>query len=143
MPLELLATLVPLGIALVVLVVKFSGLSYSATLQDEKHTITQFLLDFPSEVPTGDVLISTDAKAAFLTLSNTSTIALVEAIGDRFLTRIVSPSDIKNIQMSAGQLKVHFRDFTHPHATYDFAQKVDAERILNWLQSGNAKGISK
>ncbi len=134
MPLELLAILVPLGIALVVLVVKFSGLSHSARLKGEKHAISVFLLDYPSEKPDGKVLISANSNAAFLRLEGVNATGLVEVIGDRFLARIVAPSQIRSARCSGEKLRVRYHDFTHPRAMYQFDSNSQAERALRWLQ---------
>ena len=68
MPLELFAVLVPAGIAIIVLIVRFWGLSHAATLKNSAHVREIFLTDFEGTNPIGECIICADHRAAFLNL---------------------------------------------------------------------------
>lgn len=134
MPLELFAILVPLGIALIVVVVKMSGLSKSAILNDQYHANSVFLKDFEGEEITSETLLTSNRNAALLQMRAENTLGLVEVIGDRFITRILNVGDVRSISNTQGDnLAVDYNDFTHPKANYSFENSEDRAKATGWF----------
>ena len=136
MPLELFAVLVPAGIAIIVLIVRFWGLSHDAILKDASHARKLFLIDFADQNPRGKGIISSDRRAAFLKLDMNKSIGLVEVIGDRFLTRVLYGEDIQSIKGEKfPNLKINYNDFTHPSGNYKFAADDDLKTVTQWINA--------
>ncbi len=136
MPLELFAVLVPAGIAIIFLVVRFWGLSHDATLKDSAHVHEIFLTDFADQKPSGEAIISSDHRAAFLKLDFENSIGLVEVIGDKYLTRILQGEDIRKFNDEKSPcLKINYNDFTHPSGNYKFATDGDLKTAIQWIKA--------
>ncbi len=134
MPLELFAIIVPLGIALIVLAVKFSGLSKSAVLTDSKQAIEVFEADYGGETHKGRALLSANGDAAFIPLAEPSRLGLVEAIGDRYICRVLGPEDLKSVTGNQDNgFEIRYNDFTHPRGQYSFTSSKDMETLKGWL----------
>lgn len=134
MPLEMFAIIVPLGIALIVLVVKYSGLSKVARLGSTADALAVFENDFGGEKHKGKVLLAADNRAAFIQMETPDKLGLVEAFGDRFISRLLSGADVKSITSDGeSSLRIKFIDFTHPSGCYFFDNSGDLKRVGNWL----------
>ncbi|MCF6321803.1 MAG: hypothetical protein L3J32_08570 [Rhizobiaceae bacterium] len=136
MPLELFAILVPLGIALIVLVVHYSGLSKKALLRDGAHAIDLLLEDYGAEKSTGSSILTIDNRAAFIELESGDRLGLVETMGDRFVTRILNHNDLGEYAFNNDNiLSVKYHDFTHPAGTYKFGNDNIVSRVADWLKN--------
>jgi len=134
MPLEIFAVLVPLGILLIVLVVHFSGLSKKARLQDQSQALELLLSDYAGEKPSGMVVLTHNKHSAFIEMAKDNRLGLVEAMGDRFFTRLLRGNDLGAIgQRGNSTLSVEFNDFTHPAGAYEFSDTRDTSRVSAWL----------
>jgi hypothetical protein len=133
MPLELLAGMVVVGLALVIGAVHFSGLSKAARISGPDAAIARFLVDFPDEKP-GEALVSADGKDAFIALAG-NRVGMVHAIGDRYLTRILRAGMVRAVAASGdGVLELRLADFTLPRERARFATAGQASRVENWLK---------
>lgn len=118
-PLEILASL--FLIFIVFLINRWLGGYTPARLGDERDALSRLRQDFPS-FETKATLVGSDGKSAMLRGvcgGDRDSIALVEAVGDRFLTRILRPGDIGALFLEpatkdTGQkLRLQLRDFTN------------------------------
>jgi hypothetical protein len=133
MPLELLAGMVVVGLALVIGAVHFSGLSKTARIAGTDAAINRFLMDFPDEKP-GEAVLSADGKDAFIALKG-NRVGMVHAIGDRYLTRILRAGTVHSVSASGdGVLELRLADFTLPRERARFATAGEASRVENWLK---------
>jgi hypothetical protein len=133
MPLELLAGMVVVGLALVIGAVHLSGLSKAARITGPDAAIARFLLDFPDEKP-GEAIVSADGKDAFIALDG-NRVGMVHAIGDRYLTRILRAGMVRSVSASGnGEVELRLADFTLPRERGRFGTAGDAERVENWLK---------
>jgi len=111
MPLEILGPLVVVGIALVVVIVHYSGISRTSGLDHEKQVLRVFNADYPGHNVV-ECVISTDRSSAFL-LSGGKEIGLVESMGDKFITRLLEVGDIKRVERIGERgVNIRFADFT-------------------------------
>ena len=135
MPLELFAVLVPAGIAIIVLIVRFWGLSHDANLKDTSHVRQIFLTDFEDINPNVDCIICNDDSAAFLNLDIGKSVGLVEVMGDRYITRVLNDSDIRKFDGdNSPSLKINYNDFTHPSGNYKFANDGNFISVAQWIK---------
>jgi hypothetical protein len=133
MPLELLAGMVVIGLALVIGAVHLSGLSKAAHITGPDAAIARFLVDFPDEKP-GEAVLSADGKDAFIALQG-NRVGMVHAIGDRYLTRILRAGMVRSVSASGdGLLELRLADFTLPCERARFAAAGEASRVENWLK---------
>lgn len=134
MPLEIFALITPLGIALIVLIIRYSGLSKTARLKGSKNAIEIFHRDFAGENVCDVTIITSDQSAAFIEMENSVQLGFVEAIGDRFITRLLGSNDIASFeQYSENGLSVMFHDFTHPKGQYEFNSNRELSNLLELL----------
>jgi len=134
MPLEIFALITPLGIALIVLIIRYSGLSKTARIKGGKEAIEIFHQDFAGERVSDISTISADQSAAFIELENPAHLGLVEAIGDRFITRLLGSKDIASIkQYDENSLSIRFHDFTHPKGQYKFNNPTELTNLIERL----------
>lgn len=135
MSLPLLASIVVIGIAIVVFAVHRTGGSKVAMLADADEARRRFAEDYP-DVPTGNVLLTENGQAAFIDLGEGKT-GIVKSIGGRFLTRIVVSADVEAIrQENENDLKIRFRDFTWRGGEFVFAEPGDARKVTAMLRRG-------
>jgi hypothetical protein len=133
MPLELLAGMVVVGLALVIGAVHLSGLSKAARIAGPDAAIARFLVDFPDEKP-GEAVVSADGKDAFIALDG-NRVGMVHAIGDRYLTRILRAGMVRSVSASGnGEVELRLADFTLPRERARFGMAGDAARVENWLK---------
>jgi len=119
---------------MIVLVVHFSGLSKKALLRDGAHAVDILLEDYGAEKSTGASVLTSDSRAAFVEMEEGGHIGLVEAIGDRFITRILSGKELEEFaQKTNKSISVKYHDFTHPAGLYKFDSDNDISRVEKWL----------
>src|SRR5690606_4597471 len=100
MSLTLLVVIVVVGIAAVVLAVHLTGGSARAVLKDTEAAVRRFQDDFPGS-RIDRVLLTADGSAAFLHIVP-DRIGIVQAVGGKFLTRMVSAVDLACRPRAAG-----------------------------------------
>ncbi|MDH6229707.1 hypothetical protein M2281_000279 [Mesorhizobium soli] len=135
MSLPVLIAIVVVGIALCVAAVHFTGGSKQATLAAEDDAMRRFGEDFPDET-IFRVRLTEDRRTAFLVLDGNRT-GIVQTIGDRFLTRIITPPDIDSIEFGrSAKLSIRFKDFTWGGGQFAFGAAHDAGAVLQALGGG-------
>ncbi|MCA0057625.1 MULTISPECIES: type II secretion system protein [unclassified Mesorhizobium] len=133
MSLPVLVVIVVFGIALSVAAVHFTGGSRKARLADAEQARERFAEDFPDE-PAAAIHLTSDGRTAFLELGR-GRLGIVHAIGDRFLTRIVTPRDVlARSDDGAGTIALRLADFTWKGGHFTFANAADAHAVLRVLQ---------
>jgi len=136
MSLPVLVALVVVGIALSVLAVHFTGGSKIATLAGADQALSRFADDFPDE-KVAAVRLTADGRTAFLDLGPART-GIVHSVGDCFLTRIVTPHDIRALDVDeAGVISLKLADFTWKGGRFAFADSADAKVIAAALRPHN------
>ena len=136
MSLPVLVALVTVGIALSVLAVHFTGGSKIATLANAAQALSRFADDFPDEKVT-TVRLTADGRTAFLDLGQ-ERCGIVHSVGDCFLTRIVTPHDIRTLDLDeAGAISLKLADFTWKGGRFAFADKADARAVAAALEPHN------
>ncbi|RJT30409.1 hypothetical protein D3227_30075 [Mesorhizobium waimense] len=136
MSLPVLVALVVFGIAQSVAAVHFTGGTKSATLAGADQALSRFAEDFPDEVAT-TVRLTVDARTAFLDLGRGRT-GIVHSIGDCFLTRIVTASDIVALDVDdGGAILLKLADFTWKGGHFAVADRADVEAITAALGPQN------
>lgn len=132
MPLEILGPMVVVGIALVVLLVHFSGLSRQNKLASGQLAEDIYLANFPNARPESTFL-SKDGGSALVKVS-ARRLGLVVAFGDRFVTRSVSIADLSlTPDRSKQSISLNLDDFTLPSADFQFESEADMNAVLDWL----------
>ncbi|WP_348629836.1 MULTISPECIES: hypothetical protein [unclassified Mesorhizobium] len=119
----------------------FTGGSKTATLSSVDRAVSRFTEDFPDEIATV-VRLTADAKTAFLDIGR-GRIGIVHSIGDRFLTRIVSPQNVAVLNAGdANTVSLRLADFTWKGGRFRFASSTDAQGVLKALepQGSNSTG---
>ncbi|RUV87066.1 hypothetical protein EOA75_25770 [Mesorhizobium sp. M1A.F.Ca.IN.022.07.1.1] len=124
MSLPVLVVLVVFGIALSVAAVHFTGGTTTATLAGAEHALARFAEDFSDEKPRA-VRLTSDRQAAVLEL-DPQRCGIVQSIGDRFLTRIVTPRDVLALVRQGNVLSLRMDDFTWKGGRFAFADEADA-----------------
>lgn len=114
-----------------------------ARLADADDALARLKLDFPSFEEQA-TLVGSDGKAAVLAAADGG-LALVEAIGDRFLTRLLGPGDISALflepspdrpdgtggRASSQRLRLRLNDFTNTEFTIALAADANG---ASWHQ---------
>ncbi|HRP78458.1 MAG TPA: hypothetical protein PL183_05060 [Aquamicrobium sp.] len=128
MSLTLLVAMVVAGVSGVVLVVHLTGGSRRARLEDEAAARARFGLDFP-DLAVEAVHLTAAADAAFLALGD-GRVGIVQAIGDRFLTRVVAARDLAGApQVTGATLRLRLKDFTWKGGAFTFADEEAADAV--------------
>jgi hypothetical protein len=133
MSLPVLVILVVVGIALSVAAVHFTGGTTTATLANADQALARFAEDFPDEKP-GAVWLTADRHSAFLELAP-QRCAIVQSIGDCFLTRIVTPHDIQALASEGNVVSFKLDDFTWKGGRFAFADEAGALAVAAALQN--------
>lgn len=129
MGLTLLVILVVGGIAAIVLAVHLTGGSRTARLADAAQARARFAEDFPDHAVRA-VRLAGDGETAFLALGDGRT-GIVQAFGDRFLTRVLAARDIAGLEKpDAVTVSVRLRDFTWTGGRFRFADPADADAVF-------------
>lgn len=127
MSLPILVLAVVIGISVIVAAIHFSGGSRTATIASAEQAVSRFHDDFPGEA-VGAVRLTVSADTAFLELDG-GRVGLVHALGDRFLTRILTPGDVVSCRSSAERLSVRLSDFTFGGGNFIFADAAMADAV--------------
>jgi hypothetical protein len=131
-----LGLLVAGGISLIVYLVHAAGGSQKAKLVNIQAALDRFADDYPDIKPVGGYLTS-DGTAAFLELPDRS-LGLVQAFGDRFLTRVITATDVLKVSAQDLRIRLEFSDFSFKSGTYDFAQKSTHQSVRKLLSKMGA-----
>lgn len=138
MSLPILVAMVVVGITAAVLAVHFTGGSRKATIVDADHAARLFNADFPNERPAA-ARLTNEAQSAFMDLTG-GRIGIVQAFGDGYFTRIVTPADVASVQVrDPAILSVRFRDFTWTGGHFHFAERADADALAASLTPTKTK----
>ena len=141
MSLPVLVAIVVLGIALAVAAVHFSGGGKRAVIASDDEALRRFLLDFPAE-NAHSVSLTLDGNAAFISLYG-SGVGVVGVIGDKFVTRIVSPADVKSLALDNNTVSIRFRDFTWSGGSFSFASAAAAGELAEALDPSRNPSTGK
>jgi hypothetical protein len=126
-PIVLLASL--LSVFAVFMINRWLGGYTPAHLASSGDALARLRLDFPTFADQESVLGS-DGKSAIVAGADGS-LALVEAIGDRFLTRRLAPGDIAALflepsgEADGQRLRLQLNDFTNPAFEILLTAEVD------------------
>jgi hypothetical protein len=135
MPIEILAGMVIVGLALAIAAVRFSGLSRPASLDSQALAQEAFATEYSDE-SVRDCRIAADRGSAFLLLGS-GNIGVVLAFGSKFVVRLVAAAP-GSAEVEGAALKIKARDFTFPKSGYVLATATDALTVAGWL-NGNLK----
>lgn len=139
MDLTLLVVLVVVGIVAVVLAVHLTGGSKRAVLADADAARARFREDFP-DLRIDKVLLTADGSAALLSLAGG--VGIVQAVGGKFLTRLVSAKDLAGQPRADGAtIALRFHDFTWPGGGFTFASADDAKEAERMFVALRKAGI--
>lgn len=128
MSLALLVVMVVVGVSGVVLIVHLTGGSVHARLADEAAARARFAVDFPEPEVTA-AFLTADGEAAFLALAD-GRVGIVQAIGSKFLTRIVAARDLAEApRVEDAAVTLHLRDFTWPGGVFTLAGADEARAV--------------
>lgn len=123
------------GVTIAILATHLAGGSNRPQLEGDAQTASIFHRDFP-ETAIGPIIYPKDRRTAFFLLQE-GRVGVVHGIGNRFLTRQISPSDIVSAEaVGATDLKLRFRDFTWPAAEFSFADETGRNTVCNWFAGG-------
>lgn len=130
MSLPVLVAIVVVGIALCVLAVHVRGGGRLASIADAAVALDRFAVDHPDDRVLS-TRITRDRRTAFLELE-AGRIGIVHAMGDCYLTRLVSARDIMAAVRPAPEIiALRFDDFTWRGGTFTFASTADAQGVWN------------
>ena len=115
MPLEILGPLVIAGIAFVVVLVRLTVNHQPRLLTNSAMAQKRFLMDYPKADFDGNWLISDDREVAMSRLAEPpNALALVEVMGSKHLTRLLTARDLKSVSEQGDDLMIELDDFTLP-----------------------------
>ncbi|WP_366014873.1 hypothetical protein [Mesorhizobium sp.] len=138
----MLVAIVVFGIALSVAAVHFTGGSRKARLADAQQARDRFAQDYPDEQATS-VRLTSDGQTAFLELGR-GCLGIVQAIGDCFLTRLVTGDDVAVLAAAdAHAITLRLADFTWKGGHFTFADAADAKSIVDMLQPQVLNSLEK
>ncbi len=129
--LPILVVMVVVGISMAVAAVHFTGGSRTIRLADVEQALDRFALDFP-EIKAGAVQLTENGDTAFIDVTN-GDVGIVHAVGDRFLTRIVTPAEIDLASLDNKVLTLRLKDFTWRGGRFTFADIGAARAIATKL----------
>lgn len=140
MSLPILLIAVVIGISIIVAAIHFSGGSKAVTIASTEQAVARFQDDYP-EQPIGAVWLTVAADAAFLELSNGGT-GVVQAFGDRFVTRSLAPRDIAACsRVAATGVSLRITDFTFPGGEFVFSDAATADAIVAQLTASEKYAV--
>ncbi len=132
MSLTLLVAMVVVGISAIVIAVHLSGGTTTAKLESADAARQRFAHDF-ADIEVGNVWITEQGHAAFLALKD-GRAGIVSALGDRFLTRIVSPDETGlRADRDGNTVRLMLSDMTWHGGPFSFASEKDAEAVAGLL----------
>lgn len=130
--LPVLVGMVVVGICTAVAAVHFTGGSRTARLADTGQVLDRFAVDFP-DLRAGAVRLTENGDTAFIELDR-GHIGIVHVIGDRYLTRAVTPAEIEFAELDADAvLTLRLKDFTWRGGRFVFADTAAAHAIFTAL----------
>ncbi|MFZ1681199.1 MAG: hypothetical protein WAT70_09265 [Rhizobiaceae bacterium] len=132
MSLALLAILVVGGVSGILLAIHLAGGTRDVRLEAPEAAMRRFALDFPEAAPRA-VILDAGGDAAFL--DTDAGVGLVQAIGDRYLTRLIAPGQAEMSRPAPDRLALVFAETGLPPAIYAFADTADCERVAGLLAS--------
>lgn len=135
MPLTILVPMILVGLALVAIAIRLLGLSKDVSIPAIADAISLLRADYP-DANIEEAILASNGKAAILKLEDGSA-GLVEAMGDRFITRILAQKDIRQVERKGDcDLVLRLADFTLSRLTLSFAEPKAALKAATWL-TGN------
>ena len=138
MDLTLLVAMVVVGVSGVVLIVHLTGGSRRARLDGEAAARARFGVDFP-DLGVETVHLTAAADAAFLALGD-GRVGIVQAIGDKFLTRVVAARDLAGApRVTGATLTLRLKDFTWKGGAFTFADEETAGAVGRLLAALRAR----
>jgi len=137
MPLPFLAIMVVAGVALVVAVVAWSGLSQPARIASKEDARSVFGMEFP-DIATDEALVTADGRTALLHCG-VGQVGVVAAFGSKFVVRLYDRSDFRHIEFDDdGMVRMQTDDFTFSAMQLRFAEAGEADRLAGWLEENHA-----
>lgn len=133
--LPVLVVMVVVGISMAVAAVHFTGGSRTTRLADAAQALDRFGEDFP-DLKSGTVRLTESGDTAFIELAD-GHIGIVHAIGDRFLTRIVTRAEIELATLDGAVLTLRLKDFTWRRGRFAFADAAAAKAVFAVLDPNN------
>lgn len=128
MSLGLLVAMVVVGVSGVVLIVHLTGGGAPARLAGEAAARERFAFDFP-DPGVRSVHLTRAGEAAFLALED-GRVGIVQAVGGKFLTRLVAASDLAGAPRATDStLALRLRDFTWPGGVFTFDGSSEARAV--------------
>lgn len=135
MSLVVLVAMVVAGVSAIVLAVHMTGGSVRASLADAQAARRRFAEDFP-DAGTDRIVLTADRHAAFMAIDGGG-LGMVEAVGDRFLTRLLRAGDILSLKRrDAVTLELTAGDFTWRGGVYSFAGAEEADAAMAMAGAG-------
>ncbi len=133
MSLVLLASIVVVGIAVVVLAVHYSGGSRSGQFETVFDAIAAYRGDY-SETKVLDGRLTQTRDVAFLRLSTPGRVGYVQIFGQHFLTREIGASDLAaSVVADHAAINLSPRDFTWRGGRYVFDDTAVAAEVAGWF----------
>lgn len=133
MSLTLLASIVVIGIAVVVLAVHYTGGSRAGQFETAFDAIAAFRGDYP-EAEVLDSRLTQRRDAAFLRLAEPERVGFVQVFGQHFLARVIGPSDLAaSVTADHAAITVAPRDFTWKGGRYVFDDTAVAAEVAGWF----------
>lgn len=128
MSLVTLVLIVAVGIAAVVLSVHLTGGSRRAQLDGEEHARARFAEDYPA-IAIRAVHLTADRSAAVMELGD-ARIGIVQAIGGKFLTRVLAQGDLSTAPRASDcTVTIRSGDFTWRRGDFTFENDETAKRV--------------
>ncbi|MGB7288302.1 MAG: hypothetical protein WBC71_15350, partial [Salaquimonas sp.] len=123
--------LVVFGIAIAVFMVHFLANTSERLLQNEQEILEIFALDNPTDKPGLDIMVTADHRSALFPMENPEhQIGLVEVMGSKHLTRLLSDSDITTAELiGTTGLYLHLTDFTLRDIRMIFVNSNEVKKV--------------
>lgn len=135
MPLIVLAPLVMVGIALIVLIVRYSGISKKLQIGSLAYAQELLAAEYPQAKFSDAVFLSVDGTVAIgrladKTKGNHTAIGLVRAMGDRFIARSLQPDELEVKALAANHLLFKPTEFGMGTIKVRFANAEEVDAVL-------------
>jgi len=128
MNLLVLVAMVVVGVSAIVLAVHMTGGSVRANIADAEAARLRFAVDHP-DAGVERVVLTADRGTAFLAIEG-GMLGLVEAVGDRFLTRMLGAGDILSmVRRDEVTMDITAGDFTWRGGQYRFDAAAEADAV--------------
>lgn len=132
MPLHILASLVVIGLALVIGAAWLQDRSRTPIQLDEKGFRDRFLRDFPNEV-IDTVLVSSNNRNAIIELEDRSRLGLIFAMGQNHATRLLEAGMVQKVVADEGGIHLELSDFSLHSADLDYPEELERNTLLSWF----------